>query len=265
MRKFRAIFSILLVPLIGVIALSCTSKSNSAAAAGQTATVQSGNLSVDILASGNLVTANEADLAFYSAGTVEDVLVKIGDNVTEGQALAKLDTAPLGSNLAQAKINVETAQMNLENAEEPQTDSSGTVISAPDPLNIDIKQLQLQDAQASQVEAQKELDEATITAPFAGLVTNVNVVPGDQVAANFVGVRIIDPVNFQVNVLVSEMQIYNLSIGTPATVQAVALPAYTFPGKVSLIAEAPTIQSNVVNYQVTVLMDPVDGLHSRHN
>ena len=57
-------------------------------------------------------------------------------------------------------------------------------------------------------------------------------------------------------VLVSEMQIYNLSIGTPATVQAVALPSYTFPGKVSLIAEAPTIQSNVVNYQVTVQMDP---------
>jgi RND family efflux transporter MFP subunit len=258
MRKYKVVPFAILILLTATLALSCTSKANTAAAASQTATVQSGNLSVDILASGNLVTANEADLAFYSAGTVQDVLVKIGDNVTEGQALAKLDTAPLESNLAQAKINVETAQMNLENAEEPQTDSSGTVISAPDPLNIDIKQLQLQDAQANQVEAQKELDKATITAPFAGLVTNVNVVPGDQVAANFVGVRVIDPVNFQVNVLISEMQIYNLSIGTPATVQAVALTSYTFPGKVSLIAEAPTIQSNVVNYQVTVLMDPVD-------
>ena len=259
MRKHKVVTFAILILLTATLALSCTSKASTAAAASQTATVQSGNLSVDILASGNLLTANEADLAFYSAGTVQDVLVKIGDNVTEGQALAKLDTAPLESNLAQAEINVETAQMNLENAEEPQTDSSGTVISAPDPLNIDIKQLQLQNAQANQVEAQKELDKATITAPFAGLVTNVNVVPGDQVAANFVGVRVIDPVNFQVNVLVSEMQIYNLSVGTPATVQAVALSSYTFPGKVSLIAEAPTIQSNVVNYQVTVLMDPVDA------
>ena len=259
MRKYKVVPFAILILLTATLALSCTSKANTAAAASQTATVQSGNLSVDILASGNLVTANEADLAFYSAGTVQDVLVKIGDNVTEGQALAKLDTAPLESNLAQAEISVKTAQMNLENAEEPQTDSSGTVISAPDPLNIDIKQLQLQNAQANQAEAQKELDKATITAPFAGLVTNVNVVPGDQVAANFVGVRVIDPVNFQVNVLVSEMQIYNLSIGTPATVQAVALSSYTFPGKVSLIAEAPTIQSNVVNYQVTVLMDPVDA------
>jgi hypothetical protein len=88
-------------------------------------------------------------------------------------------------------------------------------------------------------------------------VTDVNVVPGDQVSANAVGVRIIDPVNFEVVVLVNEMEIYELSIGTPATVQAVALATYTFPGKVALIAESPTIQSNVVNYQVTVQMDPV--------
>ena len=157
MKKYKAISFAILVLLIATLALSCTSKANTAAAAGQTATVQSGNLSVDILASGNLVTSNEANLAFYSAGTVQDVLVKIGDNVTAGQALAKLDTAPLESNLAQAEINVETAQMNLENAEEPQTDSSGTVISAPDPLNIDIKQLQLQNAQANQAEAQKDI------------------------------------------------------------------------------------------------------------
>ncbi len=230
MRKYKLIPFIILILFTVVVASGCASKANPAAAS-QTATVQNGNISVDIMASGNLVTSSEANLAFYSAGTVKQVLVKIGDNVTAGQVLAMLDTAPLESTLAQAKINVETAQMNLENAEEPQTDSSGTVISAPDPLNIDIKQLQLQNAQASQAEAQQQLDEATITAPFAGLVTNVNVVPGAQVGASDVAVRIIDPVNFQVDVLVSEMQIYNLSIGTPATVQAVALSSYTFPGQ----------------------------------
>ena len=257
MRKYRVTSSVILVLLIAALALSCTSKANPAAAAGQTATVQRGNLNISILASGNLVTANQQNLAFYSSGTVQQVLVKIGDNVTAGQVLAKLDTAPLESSLAQAEISVKTAQMNLENAEEPKTDSSGTVISAPDPLQIEITQLQLQNAQANQVEAQKTLDLATITAPFAGLVTDVNVVPGDQVSANAVGVRIIDPVNFEVVVLVNEMEIYELSIGTPATVQAVALATYTFPGKVALIAESPTIQSNVVNYQVTVQMDPV--------
>ena len=124
-------------------------------------------------------------------------------------------------------------------------------------MDIEIKQLQLENAKADLAEAQKKLDKATIIAPFAGLVTDVNVVPGDQVAANAVGVRIIDPVNFQTEVLVNEMEIYQLSIGTPATVQVVAQPGYSFPARVALIAESPTIQSNVVNYKVTVQMDPV--------
>lgn len=259
MRKYRAIFITILAILAAVPALSCAAKTDTAAAT-QVATVQRGNLNINILASGNLMTAHEENLAFYSSGTVQQVLVKVGDRVKEGQALAKLDTAPLESSLAQAAISVKQAQMNLENAEEPKTDSSGTqVISTPDPLNIEIKELQLQNAKADLVEAQKKLDKATITSPMAGLVTDVNVVVGDQVSANAVGVRVIDPVNFQTEVLVNETEIYQLSIGTPATVQAVALASYTFPAKISLIAETPTISSNVVNYKVTVQMDPVDA------
>ncbi len=257
MRKYKAITITILALLIATLVVSCTAKADPAAA-NQAATIQRGNLNINILASGNLVTAHEENLTFYSAGTVQQVLVKIGDNVTDGQVLAKLDTAPLESALAQAEINVKTAQENLENAEEPKTNSSGSQLSRLPILLIsrssNCNWITHRDNLA---EAQKDLDKATITAPFAGLVTNVNVVPGDQVSANFVGVRIIDPVNFQVAVLVNETEIYELSIGTPATVQAVALQSYTFPGKVSLIAEAPTIQSNVVNYQVTVQMDPV--------
>ncbi len=258
MKTYKIIPITILVLLTSALALSCTAKADPAA--NQTATTQRGNLNINTLASGNLMTSHEENLAFYSSGTVQEVLVKIGDRVQAGQALAKLDTAPLESALSTAAIDVKSAQKDLENAKEPKTDSSGTtVISTPDPLNIEIKELQLQNKNASLVEAQKKLDKATITSPFAGLVTDVNVVPGDQVSANAVGVRVIDPVNFQTEVLVNETEIYELSIGTPATVQAVALPAYTFPAKISLIAETPTIQSNIVNYKVTVQMDPVDA------
>ena len=259
MKKYRVISFTMLAMLIATLAVSCAAKADPAAAS-QVATVQRGNLNINILASGNLLTAHEENLAFYSAGTVQQVLVKVGDRVQSGQVLAKLDTAPLESALAQSAISVKQAQMNLENAEEPKTNSTGSqVISAPDPLDIEIKELQLQNAKDDLVEAQKKLDKATITSPMAGLVTDVNVVPGDQVSANAVGVRVIDPVNFQTEVLVNETEIYQLSIGTSATVQAVALPAYTFPARISLIAETPTIQSNVVNYKVTVQMDPVDA------
>jgi RND family efflux transporter MFP subunit len=257
MKMYKTITVAILITVLGILSLNCKAKTDSAAA-NQVAVVQRGNLNINILASGNLKTSHEENMAFYSSGTVAEVLVKVGDHVEAGTVLAKLDTAPLESSLAQAKINVASAQMNLENATTPKTNSSGTqVISAPDPLDIEIKQLQLDNAKANLAEAQKTLQKATIVAPFAGLVTDVNVVPGDQVAANAVGVRIIDPVNFQTDVLVNEMEIYQLSIGTPATVEVVAQPGYSFPARVALIAESPTIQSNVVNYNVTVQMDPV--------
>ncbi len=261
---YKMITAAMLIMVLGILSLSCGAKTNSAAAANQVAGVQRGNLNISILASGNLETAHEENLSFYSAGTVAEVLVKIGDHVEVGQVLAKLDTAPLESSLAQAQINVKSAQQALENAQTPTTNSSGAVIAAPDPLTIEIKQLQLQNSKANLAEAQKSLDKATIIAPFAGLVTDVNVVPGDQVSANAVGVRIIDPENFQTEVLVNETEIYQLSIGTPATVQVVALPGYSFPARVALMAETPTIASNVVNYKVTVQMDPVGATASQN-
>jgi len=254
----KASAAVMLLMVSCVILAGCASKAESAAET-QTAKVQRGNININIAAGGNLQTSNEANLTFYSSGTVQEVMVKIGDTVEEGAALAMLDTAPLESSLAQAQISVKSAQLNLERAREPQSNSSGTqLLTAPDPLDIEIKELQLKNAKDNLSEAEKKLRNATITAPFAGLVTEVNVVPGDQVSETTVAVRIIDPASFESEVLVNEMEIYQLNIGTPATVKVAAVPTITFPAKVVLISETPTIQSNVVNYKVTVKMDPLE-------
>ena len=235
----------------------CTGKAESATVS--TATVQRGNLNINILASGNLLTSQEKKLYFYSAGTVQEVLVKIGDAVETGKTLAKLDTATLASSLVDAQIAVKQDRLDLEDAQDVATNAAGEATGAPNPLNIEIKEQELKKSQVALIEAAKKLQQATIVAPFAGLIADVNVVPGDQVAADTVAVRMIDPVNFETDVLVNETQIYQLKIGTPATVQVVAVPDVTFPATVKLISETPTVTSNVVNYTVTVALDPVDA------
>jgi RND family efflux transporter MFP subunit len=235
----------------------CTGKAEPST--GSMATVQRGNLNINILASGNLKTAREENLAFYSSGTVQEVLVKIGDAVESGKALAKLDKAALESALADAQINVKQARLDLESAKDVSTNAAGEATGAPNPLKIEKQEQVLKKAQDSLVEAEKLLQKATIVAPFAGLIADVNVVPGDQVSASTVAVRLIDPINFQTAVLVNETQVYQLNIGTPATVQVVAVPNITFPATVKLISETPTVTSNVVNYTVTVALDPVDA------
>lgn len=117
----------------------------------KTVTIQRGNLTEDIVSSGNLALSHTEDLAFQItgwfavtnakntgttmiAGYVSDVTVEAGDSVKKGQVLAKLDTADWDDHvsqlqdavisvqrkvtaaeraLAQAQLNLETAQYNL--------------------------------------------------------------------------------------------------------------------------------------------------------
>lgn len=244
MFKLPVVLFVLLITAMPV--LGCDNKNDSPVS--QISKVSRGDINVSILASGSLVTSKEYNLTFYSAGTVKSVMVKVGDMVNAGDVLAQLDTVELENSVAQAEISVKQARLNLENALKP----------PPDPLNVEIKELALTNAKKNLLEAEKKLQQATITAPIDGLVTDVNAVEGDQVSASAIIVRLIDAKNFQTTVYVNETEIYNVKIGMPATVKLVALPNRTYTARVSSVSETATISSNVVNYKVTVKLDPVD-------
>jgi HlyD family secretion protein len=255
----------LLLVFISIFSLNCTSKDDaSSASQEQISEVGRGDIRIEITAGGNLETSNEANLTFYSAGTVKEVLVGIGDSVEEGEVLARLDTLSLERSVQQAEINVKSARMDLERAKEPKTSSSGTeILTAPDPLDIEIKEFQLETAKMNLREEEIKLENATMMAPFAGLVAEVNVAAGDQVNENTVAIRLIDPKRFGVDVLVNEMDIYKIKVGTEATVSVEALSSMVFPAKVAHISPVANVQSSVVNYAVQVELEPLDTLQQQ--
>ncbi|MCJ7791958.1 MAG: biotin/lipoyl-binding protein, partial [Dehalococcoidia bacterium] len=119
----------------------------------QIATVQGGNLTIEITGSGNLALSSTEDLTFEMAGTVQEVLVEESDSVEEGQVLARLDTSEwedelttLELNLLQAKINLENTELDLERAEENDSE------------DIYIKELQVKLAKRRSEEAKKALE-----------------------------------------------------------------------------------------------------------
>ena len=75
--------------------------------------VTRGDLSIDIAVNGNLEMPHKTDLSFGTAGVVEGVLVEEGDEVVEGQVLARLDASALELNVASARVAYETTQINL--------------------------------------------------------------------------------------------------------------------------------------------------------
>ena len=261
--KRRSIY-ILIVSFILSAALlfGCSSKQKeSTEVASQIVTVGRGDIVVDVMASGNLITSNEADLAFSASSTVTEVLVDKGDWVEEGQKLAAIDTVDLEIDLAEAQTNVKSAKLDLEEAKEPTTTASGT--SAPDPLDIEIKELKYETTKMSLADVEEQLAGAVIYAPFSGRIAEVNIAVGDDVNSSTEVIRLIDPNLVEVNISVSEMDVYELKPGDKATVELNAMPSIILPAKVANISPVATIQSGVVNYEVNVKVDPISSIREQ--
>jgi len=279
MKVLKILLLALLTASTSILLLGCPGQSTETASEQQIATVQRGSLTVDITASGNLSLSLMEDLAFDIPGaqeiTVAEVLVEEGDSVEEGQLLARLDTSEwndmlvnLERDLLQAEISLKNAELSLKKAEdESVTLITGDIVysSSYDDEEIDILELQVELAEAKLEDAQQARDEALekspeITAPFDGFIANVNVEGGDEVLSGTVAVTIADPDQFEADILVSEMDIFDLELGGEASVQVDAMTLLTVPATVTYISPTATISSGVVNYDVTVQLESLEEL-----
>ena len=80
------------------------------------ATVQAGTVTATVSASGTVQSANTANADFGTSGTVTEIDVHVGDAVTKGQVLAKLDPTAAQDQLNTANANLAAAQQSLSRA-----------------------------------------------------------------------------------------------------------------------------------------------------
>jgi len=278
LMKKRVSRIILIVVLCGVgafLLISAFRPDSAPAAEQQIATVQRGDIAVEISASGNLALSVIEDLAFEIPGTVgeitvEEILVEEGDSVEEGQLLVKLNTSEwetqltdLGVDLIQAEINLDNAKLALYQAKTKLSDLSG-VERTVQLEEIDILELKLELAEASFETTKETVIEALeaspeITAPFDGFITSVNVEGGDEVTSGMVAVTLADPDKFEVDILVSEFDISQVEIGGEAIVEVDAL-GLSLPAQITHLAPTATISSGVVNYEVDVELESLESV-----
>ncbi|WP_161500853.1 efflux RND transporter periplasmic adaptor subunit [Embleya scabrispora] len=82
----------------------------------RTGKVTKGTVMATVSASGSLSSPSDTGVAFSAAGKVTAVAVKVGDRVTAGQVLARIDPAQAQEALDAAKSAVTVAQANLTKA-----------------------------------------------------------------------------------------------------------------------------------------------------
>lgn len=259
MKVLKIILTLVLCG-ISVVFLSCSSEPDSAAAPeNKVVVVERGDITLDIPACGNLALSLKEDLAFDISGTVEEVLAEEGDSVKEGQVLAKLDTSEWEKELITLECNLLQAEQALEKAEEQTTSSiTGDIVvgETTDPKEIEMKELQVELAEKRLAEALDASPE--IIAPFGGFITKVNVDGGDEVQKGTVAVTLADRNKFEADILVNEMDIFQVEVGGKASVEVGAIQGLSLPAMVTHIAPTATIQQGVVNYQVKVELESLE-------
>ncbi|WP_407667035.1 efflux RND transporter periplasmic adaptor subunit [Myxococcus guangdongensis] len=128
---------------------------------------------------GQVRSKQEATLSPQASGTIAKMLVKVGDKVKKGQALAVLDTSNILIGVEQARAVKAAAEAGLQlatnNLERTRKVAEGGGIAAAglDQAEIGQKQAAAQAAQATAAlrMAEENLRDMSIVAPFDGVIT----------------------------------------------------------------------------------------------
>ena len=102
-----------------------------------------------------------------------------------------------------------------------------------------------------------DLEHATLTAPFAGVIAAVTMNVGDT-AGSTTTISVLDPSDLYVELSLSESDVADAAVGQPVTLVFDALSATTITGTITAIAPTATVSSNVATYPVRVSFDPGD-------
>ena len=114
-------------------------------------------------------------------------------------------------------------------------------------------------AEQSLALAQKQLNEATITAPFAGTIAGVYAEEGDTVPAAAPMFYLIDTGTMELEIEIDEIDITGVNLGQKALIEIDAVPDTIYEGTVSNISQAPKIESGLVSYNVTITLNNPNG------
>jgi len=126
------------------------------------------------------------------------------------------------------------------------------LISGATAEDLAISQAQVDQAQLSLQQAQRQLESAKLVALIAGTVTVVNYNVGDNANAGQTAVTIVDLSSLQLVVPMAEMDVVRVAPGQQARITLDALQGVTLSGKVTYIAPVATITQGVTNYPVTI-------------
>jgi HlyD family secretion protein len=175
------------------------------------------------------------------------------ENSTRKDLKDALDNAQADYNAAVKRLdyeyNLEVAEANLLKARH----DYDTWKDGPDPADVAAVEARISAAQAT-------LNLSRIAAPFNGVITNVDVKPGDQITPGTGAFRMDDLSHLLVDVEISEVDINRIKTGQDVSLTFDAILNQEYQGTVTEVASVGTVNQGVVDFIVTVELTNADDL-----
>lgn len=214
--------------------------------------VKKGKLELAVTGSGNVSASERVAARAKVSGTVKEVLVKIGDQVTAGQPLVVLENQDVINAFEQARLSLEAARVKYNDLTKVPTEG-------------DIKAAEARVAQARENLRQKreELEDLTVKAPIAGALSQFNLSVGDEISPGQQVAVIVDESVIKFNAAVYQADVSRIQIGRKATVVIGSDLAWSstkaYEGIITNVAREGSGTGKNATFNVTIEIPNVDG------
>ena len=229
--------------------------------------VEHRDIVVSATASGVIQPILTLSVKSKASGEILEEPVQTGDEVKQGQLLARIDPRIPQSNLTQAEANLGVAQAQLETATAQLKRSEALFQSQSiTQAGLDSARLASATAHAAVATAQANLQTAKdamqdthVRAPINGTVLELDAVlgtvissPTNDVGGGTVILKMANLDTVQVSALVDETDVGKVQAGVAVTISVDAFPHRTFDGIVLKIEPQAQVSQNVTMFPVEV-------------
>ena len=272
MKKRRILIITICVVVVGIVLGIVFTRGDGREATLNTVNVTRGDVVKIVLVDGSLVMPNKAYLSFGVTGTVAEVLVDEGNNVTKDQVLARLDAPSLESSVEMAELQVEIAEEQVKAARAQYEIAQDNLDEGVPGMSEDVLELQvdiakanwetaklnLETAELSLESAELNLEKAIIVAPFDGMVTDISITEGKEISTAALAtpaITLVDTSEVEMRGFIDEIDIAIVKLGQEVNIILDALPDEEVNGEVAFISLVSTTLAGVVSYDTTIALE----------
>jgi HlyD family secretion protein len=148
--------------------------------------------------------------------------------------------------VGQARSTLTEARDTLAELESPEVDEDAVVR----------QRRTVERAERALEQAWLSLADTTLEAPFAGTITDVNVLPGGRAGGG--AFRLVDTRDRYISLTLSENDVVDVAVSQPARLSVDSLPEWRADGVVEYVAPAAQTTNGVVTYEVRLRVPNTD-------